>query len=497
MTTYPVRLEGRLDPPLSRWMWLVKWLLLIPHFIVLFFLWVAFFVVSVIAFFAILFTGRYPRSLFDFNTGVLRWSWRVSFYGYSALGTDRYPPFTLAEVSDYPATLQVDYPDHLSRGLVLVKWWLLAIPQYIIIAFFIGGGTWLAWRSDDWQWSWGGGGLIGVLVLVAGIILLFTGDYPRPLLDFILGMNRWVFRVVAYAGLMTDSYPPFRFDMGEYESGHPPAVADRATDPSASASVQPGTSAGGGSTALSTAGTPLPPGSGRGHSRWTTGRIVSAVLGSILALVSVGFLVAGAVLLFADRTARVDGFVTSDTQTFTSDGYAVVSNPIDFQVEGPDWPVVRSILGDVRIRATSDAGDGDIFIGIAPASEVDSYLRGVARSTFSNSYSNEGTAIPGDAPPGPPTDQDFWAAQADGSGTQTLTWSPGSGRWDMVAMNTDASRPVAVEADAGAEVPALTWVAIGLLVLGALFLTLGTILIVIPARRAAHDRTPEPMPERL
>jgi hypothetical protein len=208
---YPLRLTGELSPRLSRGLWLVKWLLAIPHFIVLIFLWIAFTVVSVIAFFAILFTGRYPRGLFDFNVGVLRWSWRVGFYSYSALGTDQYPPFTLKDAPGYPARLEVAYPGSLSRKLVLVKWWLLALPHYLVVAVF-SGGAWFAWAGGGWMWT--SGGLIGLLAVISGVILLFTGRYPTALYDFVLGLNRWVFRVAAYSALMTDVYPPFRLDMG-------------------------------------------------------------------------------------------------------------------------------------------------------------------------------------------------------------------------------------------------------------------------------------------
>src|SRR5436190_9960132 len=222
---YPVQVRARLDEPLSRWLWLVKWLLAIPHYIVLFFLWIAFAAVTVVAFFAILVTGRYPRSLFGFNLGVLRWSWRVGYYTYSALGTDRYPPFSLAQEPDYPATLDVAYPQRLSRGLVLVKWWLLAIPQYAIVAVFAGGAAYTSTSGSGhtWQADALSGGLIGLLVFFAAIALLVAGRYPRGLYDFVVGMNRWVLRVIAYAALMPDAYTAVRRDQGGADApGRPP-----------------------------------------------------------------------------------------------------------------------------------------------------------------------------------------------------------------------------------------------------------------------------------
>ena len=197
--SYPVSIRGELTDPPARGWWLLKWLLGIPHYIILVFLWIAFVVVCIIAFFAILFTAKYPKGLFEFNTGVLRWTWRVGFYSYQALGTDKYPPFSLKPDDDYPADLEIEYPEKLSRGLVLVKWWLLAIPHYIVVFFFQGGG------GED-----SGGGLVSILAIFAAIALLFTGKYPEDIFKLVVGMNRWTYRVAAYASLMTDQYPPFR-----------------------------------------------------------------------------------------------------------------------------------------------------------------------------------------------------------------------------------------------------------------------------------------------
>ena len=201
MNTYPVVVTGSLDEPLSRWRWLVKWILALPHVVVLVLLWCAFAVLTLVAFFALLFTGRYPRGIFDFNVGVLRWSWRVSYYATAAIATDRYPPFTLADVPDYPAHLQIAYPEQHRRGLPLIGWWLLGLPHYIVASVLAGGAS----PADC--------GVIFVLVVAAGIVLASGRPYPRDLFALILGLNAFTFRALAYGAFLTPDYPPFSIEV--------------------------------------------------------------------------------------------------------------------------------------------------------------------------------------------------------------------------------------------------------------------------------------------
>nr|NLI50759.1 DUF4389 domain-containing protein [Propionibacterium sp.] len=219
---YPVRLEGASTPQVSRALWLIKWLLAVPHYFALALLAIGAVFVWLYALVTIVATGRYPRAAFDYLLGVLRWSWRVMYYLYNAGATDAYPPFTLADVPDYPARLDVEYPERLSQGLALVKWWLLAIPHHVLLALMFGF-TFGRERVEgqvvrEYNWP----GLVPIFVLVALLSVLINGRYPQRLYDVVMGMNRWRFRVLAYVLLMTDVYPPFRLDEGAREPGGAP-----------------------------------------------------------------------------------------------------------------------------------------------------------------------------------------------------------------------------------------------------------------------------------
>jgi hypothetical protein len=484
--TYPVRVDAALDAPLSRWLWLVKWILLIPHYVVLAFLWLAFVLLSIVAFVAILVTGTYPRPIFEFNVGVLRWTWRVQYYAIGAFGTDRYPPFTLEEDPAYPAHLEIAYPGRLSRGLVLVKWWLLAIPHYIIIGVLTSGGIWLASRPGAAGYAGGAGwGLIGIMTVIAAVVLLCTGRYPQQIFDFVLGMNRWVLRVAAYAGLMTDQYPPFRLDMGGPEPGGtltvPPqlssAVVTRWEPPRLGESPQQAGPSGSGSPARPPTG-------------WTAARVISVVIGAVLALCSLGLLGAGGTALWAQTAKGPGGYLDLGTRTYTTAGYAVASDKVELQLAAGGWDGASALFGTVRLRVTPAHGMAGVFIGIAPAAAASRYLAGISYSTVTGTTGNAPVYVghSGGAPAVPPGGAGIWAAHTAGLGTQVLTWHVKSGTWTVVAMNADGSRPVSVRVTASATMPALPWIAAGLLAGGILAAMAGVVLIVVPISRASSPR---------
>jgi hypothetical protein len=453
-----VLVEGHFDQP-SRALWLLKWLLLVPHYVALAFLWIASFVLTVVAFVVVLFTGRYPRGIFSFNVGVLRWTWRVGFYAFAANGTDRYPPFTLDDDPRYPARLEIAYPQRQRRGLPLIGWWLAGIPQYLVAGIFAGGAGNVSWQfSRHWS-SAGGAGVTGILVLVAVLVLLFRGTYPSQLFDLLLGFNRWVIRVAAYAAVMTPDYPPFRFDGGETEPGGV-TIAPPAAEPQSAA----------------------PPRSG-----WTGGRIVLLVVGSIVVLLGLVALAAGTTALVFDQTQRDDaGYIGTDSSRYSTATYALVSDSYRTGAAG-DRVVAREMLGTVRIRVSSTK---PVFVGIGPATAVAAYLGPVEREVANrlDARRSDFRLVHGGAPAAPPAAQSFWVARAAGSGSHALTWTPASGNWRIVLMNRDGSAGVTARLSVGARFPHLLGIGLGVLGGGVLALLLGGLAVALAVALAGRPK---------
>ncbi|HTW13884.1 MAG TPA: DUF4389 domain-containing protein [Nocardioides sp.] len=478
--SYPVRVDATLDESrLSRWLWLVKWVLVIPHAFVLVALWLVFAILSVVALVAIVATGRYPRSIFDFNVGVLRWTWRVAFYAAGGFATDRYPPFSLHDRSDYPAHLDIVYPEALSRGLALVKWWLLAIPHYLVLGFLVGGGAIVVGSTaDDWAgWS---GGLVSLLAVIAAVVLLVTGRYPQPVFDLVLGLDRWVLRVAAYAALMTDEYPPFRLDQGGEDPG---TIALRSVAASgAPATHQPG---------------PVPddttaPPTHPGRERRNPGRIAVLVAAMLVGILGLLALVAGAGLAVVDRAARDgDDYLMTGSVTVRSAGYAVQTEHLGIDGEGLATDLPHRFLGTVRVTSI-DLGGNPTFVGVGDSDDVDDYLGSVARSTITEPGDDgEGPQYEesaGGAPATPPGQQSFWAAKIEGDGRQTLDWKPGEGDWTLVVMTADGSSPVVAQVAVGATVPGLDETATALALGGLVLLGIGGLTASVALARPRGPR---------
>ena len=444
MNRYPLRVEARRDESLSRWLWLVKWLLLIPHYLILLFLYVGMVVLTLVAYLAVLFTGRYPHAIAAYNLGVLRWSWRVNYYGYQVLGTDRYPPFTMADVPAHPARLELDELPNPPRWLPLVAW-LFAVPHILIVGALTGAAT---WDIDNAGSTTGVPlGVVTVGLLIAGISLLFTARYPAGLFNLLMGVARWNLRVTSYLTLLTPRYPPFRLDQGAAEPDGPP--------------LGPGPST-----------------AGKGGS--VAGPVTALIAGVLLLAPGIGLTAGGGALLALDGARDSAGYVSSPTLSVQSSTAAITTEGIRLQA-GDLWTRGLSDIGGIRITATG-APSTTLFLGIARESDVDQWLAGTAHdevaevSSGTVRYDRSAGARKAVADP---QGQDFWLASGTGAGSATLTWQAINGDFAVVLVNADGSPGVVADVRAATEVPDLTGLGAGLLTTGIVLFLLAVALIVL------------------
>src|SRR5512132_1767026 len=228
----------------------------------------------------------------------------------------------------------------------------------------------------------------------------------------------------------------------------------------------------------------------------SAGRVILIVLGSIGALFGLALLAGGGFLLWADRTQREDGYLTTQTERFATPTYALTRTRLEVDTDGTGWVLNDSWFGKVRIRGESP-GANTLFMGIGPEADVAKYLGNVDHASVQDidfdPFRVTYLPVTGGAPQGPPTEQGFWAASASGVGTQTLTWKVRDGDWSVVVMNADGSRGVTADLDLGAKLSFLLWVAIGLLVGGVLVVGGRTALVVLAARKPRPPPSP-PVP---
>jgi hypothetical protein len=236
------------------------------------------------------------------------------------------------------------------------------------------------------------------------------------------------------------------------------------------------------------------PEAGAGSSGWTAGRIAALASGSLLVLVSLALVGAGGTGIWADATQRDAGYVTTGTHTFSTSGWALATESTHLGSPGVGWLYSPGLLGNVRIRVTPLSTGQPLFVGIGRSSDVDRYLADVNRTVISDFMGNKAQAVAGGRPQSAPGAQHFWVASSAGSGPRTLKWDPHGGSWTVVAMNADGRAGVGVQADLGARMPAVLWIAIGLVIGGAILLTGGVMLVAGAIRghragRASSERS--------
>ncbi|HET8650939.1 MAG TPA: type II CAAX endopeptidase family protein [Gaiellaceae bacterium] len=206
------------------------------------------------------------------------------------------------------------------------------------------------------------------------------------------------------------------------------------------------------------------------------------MIGALLVLLSLALLGAGGTALWADRTQRDGGYVTTDVHEFSTSGSALATVSTELGSAGIGWLYAPGLLGTVRIRVTPTSAGPPLFVGIGRSTDVDRYLAGVNHTVITEFWEEKTEAVAGSPPASAPGTQDFWVVSSTGSGPRTVEWDPTDGSWTVVVMNADGRPGIAVGADLGAKVPALLWIA-GVLAAGALFLAGGALLIAGAFRR--------------
>jgi hypothetical protein len=222
------------------------------------------------------------------------------------------------------------------------------------------------------------------------------------------------------------------------------------------------------------------------RSRWTAGGIAALVIGALLGFVALVLLGVGGTGMWAYLAKRDGGYATTSVQNFSTAGSALATTPTELGSSGVGWLYSPTLLGEVRIRVTPVSAEAPLFVGIAPSADVDRYLAGVDRTVINDFWDEDVEPVAGGRARSAPAAQDFWVASSSGTGTRSVVWKPSDGTWTVVVMNADARPGLDIGADLGARVPALPWIALGLLVAGVVFMA-GAVLLIVGAIRRSTD----------
>jgi hypothetical protein len=229
----------------------------------------------------------------------------------------------------------------------------------------------------------------------------------------------------------------------------------------------------------------------RRASGWNAGSVVALIFGGFILLIALGLIAGGGVLIWS-QTAITDssGYMVTSPVPLTVNSFAIVQNNVNVNMDVGGYIPQNQNIVSLKIAATSNNAK-PIFVGIVPQQSAVTYFDGVnidriisynwaPGRMMSNGVPTYQT-IPGGKPPTPPTSQVIWVAQASGSGTQTVTWTPSSGEYWVVIMNADGSQGVDANVQVGARVTILSPIGWGLLIGGFLVALVGVVIIYFGA----------------